>query len=163
MDFRKLPNLGAVRALEAAARRQSFSRAAEELFVTHSAISHQIRALEAELGTKLFRREGKRLELTEAGRRYADQVRSALMSIAIATDQVRSGGRERRLVISLLPSFAARWLMPRIGRFIERYPELDVELQSTHVVTDFNRDDVDVVLRRATARGSLLSRLRADL
>lgn len=147
MDLRRLPNLGALKAFEAAARYESFSRAAEELFVTHSAVSHQIRALETELGTVLFKRDGKRLTLTQNGWRYADQVRAALASIATATDAIRSGDRERRLVISVLPSFAARWLMPRIGRFIERHPEIDVDLQSTHMITDFNRDDVDVVIR----------------
>ncbi|MFV8671549.1 transcriptional regulator GcvA [Ralstonia pseudosolanacearum] len=147
MDLRKLPNLGALKMFEAAARVESFSRAAEALCVTHSAVSHQIRALEAELGMVLFKRDGRRITLTDPGRRYAERIRSALFEIAAATESMRTGDRERRLVISLLPSFAARWLTPRIGRFIERYPEIDVELQSTHVITDFNRDDVDVVLR----------------
>lgn len=147
MDLRKLPNLGALKMFEAAARLESFSRAAEALCVTHSAVSHQIRALEAELGMVLFKRDGRRITLTDPGRRYAERIRSALFEIAAATESMRTGDRERRLVISLLPSFAARWLTPRIGRFIERYPEIDVELQSTHVITDFNRDDVDVVLR----------------
>lgn len=147
MDLRKLPNLGSLKAFEAAARLESFSRAAEELFVTHSAISHQIRSLEADLGMALFKRDGRRISLTERGRRYAEQIRSSLFDIASATESIRSCDRERRLVISLLPSFAARWLTPRIGRFIELYPELDIELQSTNTITDFNRDDVDVVLR----------------
>ncbi|MFY3985941.1 transcriptional regulator GcvA [Achromobacter xylosoxidans] len=147
MDLRKLPNLGALKVFEAAARRESFSRAAEELFVTHSAVSHQIRALEGDLGTALFIREGRRLTLTAPGKRYAEQVRAALSSIAAASEALRSDDRERRLVVSLLPSFAARWLTPRVGRFIERYPELDLELQSTHTLTDFSRDDVDAVIR----------------
>ena len=74
-------------------------------------------------------------------------MRAALGDIAAATEAMRSGDRERRLVISLLPSFAARWLTPRIDNFIEQYPEIDVELQSTHTITDFSLDDVDVVLR----------------
>ncbi|SAL05312.1 DNA-binding transcriptional activator GcvA [Caballeronia calidae] len=147
MDLRKLPNLGALKAFEAAARLKSFSRAAQELYVTHSAISHQIRSLEAELGIVLFKREGKRIDLTDRGHRYAEQVRAALINLASATESIRSGDRDRRLVISVLPSFASRWLTPRIGRFIDLYPELDVELQSTHTLTDFNRDEVDVVLR----------------
>lgn len=147
MDLRQLPNLGTLKAFEAAARLESFSRAAQELFVTHSAISHQIRALEAELGMPLFRRDGKRIWLTDCGRRYAAQVRAALFDIAAATDAVRAGDRQRRLVLSVLPSFAARWMTPRIGRFIERHPEIDVELLSTHAMTHFNRDDVDVALR----------------
>lgn len=126
---------------------ESFSRAAEELFVTHSAVSHQIRALEGDLGTALFTREGRRLTLTAPGKRYAEQVRAALSSIAAASEALRSDDRERRLVVSLLPSFAARWLTPRVGRLIERCPELDLELQSTHTLTDFSRDDVDAVIR----------------
>ncbi|WP_338860311.1 transcriptional regulator GcvA [Mycetohabitans rhizoxinica] len=147
MDLRHLPNLGTLKAFEAAARLESFSRAAQELFVTHGAISHQIRALEAELGMPLFKRDGKRIALTGCGRRYAAQVRAALFDIAAATDAVRAGDRERRLVISVLPPFAARWMTPRIGRFIERHPEIDVELLSTNAITHFNRDDVDVALR----------------
>lgn len=147
MDLRQLPNLGTLKAFEAAARLESFSRAAEELFVTHSAVSHQIRALETELGIALFNRDGKRVSLTDCGRRYAAQVRAALFDIAAATESARAGDRSRRLVISLLPSFAARWMTPRIGRFIERHPEIDVELLSTNTMTNFNRDDVDVALR----------------
>ncbi|MGU7774279.1 transcriptional regulator GcvA [Burkholderia sp. MR1-5-21] len=147
MDLRKLPNLGALKAFEAAARLESFSRAADELYVTHSAVSHQIRALESDLGIALFRRDGKRITLTDNGRRYAGQIRAALFDIAAATESMRAGDRERRLVISLLPSFASRWMTPRIGRFIERHPEIDIELLSTNTITNFNRDDVDVVLR----------------
>ncbi|MBN3787457.1 transcriptional regulator GcvA [Burkholderia sp. Ac-20353] len=147
MDLRKLPNLGTLKAFEAAARLESLSRAADELHVTNSAISHQIRALETDLGMMLFRRDGKRVTLSENGRRYASQIRAALFDIAAATESMRAGDRERRLKISLLPSFASRWMTPRIGRFIERHPEIDVELLSTHAITNFNRDDVDVVLR----------------
>lgn len=74
-------------------------------------------------------------------------MRAALSSIAAASEALRSDDRERRLVVSLLPSFAARWLTPRVGRLIERCPELDLELQSTHTLTDFSRDDVDAVIR----------------
>ncbi|MBU6493201.1 transcriptional regulator GcvA [Pandoraea sp.] len=148
MDIRKLPNLGALRAFEAAARQESFSRAAEELFVTHGAISHQIRALEEELGTPLFARHGKRISLTPAGRTYAACVRDALLDIARATQALRAGARhERRLVLSTMPSFAARWLTPRIGRFIELHPQLEVELRCSISLIDFTRDDVDVVIR----------------
>lgn len=146
MTLPHLPNLSALRAFEAAARLESFSQAANELFVTHGAVSHQIRGLEAALQTPLFARHGKRIALTEAGQRYATQVRAALQTIAAATAELR-GGRERRLVVSVLPSFAARWLMPRIGRFIERYPELDIEIRASAELVDFARSDVDVGLR----------------
>lgn len=147
MDLRQLPALNAIRAFEAAARHENFSRAADELFVTHGAVSHQVRALEDELGVPLFVRKGKRLCLTGAGARYAQQVRTALMMLADATRDVRASDRDRRLVISMLSSFAARWVTPRIGSFIERHPEIDVELQSTNGLTDFARDDVDLAIR----------------
>jgi len=147
MDLRQLPALNALKAFEAAARHESFSRAADELFVTHGAVSHQIRALERELGVALFARDGKRVRLTDTGRRYAAQVRDALAQLAQATQAIRAGDRERRLVVSMLSSFAARWVTPRIGRFIEAHPQWDVELQSTNLLTDFARDDVDVAIR----------------
>jgi len=147
MDLRQLPALNALKAFEAAARHESFSRAADELFVTHGAVSHQIRALEAELGIALFARDGKRVRLSDTGRRYAAQVRDALAQLARATAEIRSGDRERRLVVSMLSSFAARWVTPRIGRFIEAHPEWDLELQSTNTLTDFARDDVDAAIR----------------
>ncbi|SEA06061.1 transcriptional regulator GcvA [Paraburkholderia sartisoli] len=147
MDLRQLPALNAVKAFEAAARHESFSRAADELFVTHGAVSHQIRALEAELGVALFAREGKRVRLTEVGGRYATQVRAALMALADATRQIRAGDRERRLVVTMLSSFAARWVTPRVGSFIEANPQWDLELLSTNVLADFARDDVDAAIR----------------
>ena len=147
MDLRQLPALNAIKAFEAAARHESFSRAADELYVTHGAVSHQIRALEEELGVKLFARDGKRVRLTDVGRRYAAQVRAALVSLAEATREIRAGDRDRRLVVSMLSSFAARWVTPRIGRFIEENPQWDLELLSTNALTDFARDDVDCAIR----------------
>jgi LysR family glycine cleavage system transcriptional activator len=147
MDLRQLPPLNALRTFEAAARHESFSRAADELFVTHGAVSHQMRALEAELGSALFARDGKRVRLTETGRRFAKEVRAALMALADATREVRAGERERRLVVSSASSFSARWITPRIGGFIERNPQIDLELVSTNALTDFSREDVDVAIR----------------
>ncbi len=106
-----------------------------------------MRALEAELGSALFARDGKRVRLTETGRRFAKEVRAALMALSDATREVRSGGRERRLVVSSASSFSARWITPRIGSFIERNPHIDLELVSTNVLTDFSREDVDVAIR----------------
>ncbi|AOY92079.1 XRE family transcriptional regulator [Cupriavidus sp. USMAA2-4] len=146
-ELPRLPALGALRAFEAAARHESFSRAATELFVTHGAISHQIRALEAELGQPLFERHGKRVSLTPGGRVYAERVRDALLQIADATRVLQAGKRDKRLTISTMPSFAARWLTPRIGSFIERHPELDVELLSSNSLVDFAREEVDLALR----------------
>ena len=118
---------------------------------------------------QLFTRNGKRLCLTDAGMRYAQQIRTALMVIADATRDVRASDRDRRLVVSMLSSFAARFITPRIGTFIERHPEIDVELQSTNSLTDFARDDVDIAIRfgqgnyppcRAAVRRSVLSGVR---
>ncbi|ALK32045.1 transcriptional regulator GcvA [Burkholderia plantarii] len=147
MDSRKLPPLNALRAFEAAARHGSFSRAADELFVTHGAVSHQVRALEEELGVPLFTRNGRRLGLTEAGERYARQVRAALAMLVDATLEVCASDRPNRLIVSSLQSFAARWITPRIGSFIDRHPGIDLELKSTDSLTDFSRDDVDVAIR----------------
>jgi LysR family transcriptional regulator, glycine cleavage system transcriptional activator len=147
MDLRQLPALNALKAFEAAARHESFSRAADELFVTHGAVSHQIRALEAELGVALFARDGKRVRLTDCGRQYASDVRAGFAAIVEATRRVRSGDRDRRLVVSMLSSFSARWVTPRVGGFIEQHPEIDLELLSTNALTDFARDDVDIAIR----------------
>jgi LysR family transcriptional regulator, glycine cleavage system transcriptional activator len=147
MDLRQLPALNALRAFEAAARHESFSRAADELFVTHGAVSHQIRALESELGVALFARDGKRVRLTDRGRHYAAEVRAALIALAESTRRIRSGDRDRRLIVSTIPSFSARWLTPRVGRFIEQHPDVDLELLTTSALIDFHRDDADVAIR----------------
>ncbi len=107
---RELPRLPALTALRASSRgaARELSRAATELFVTHGAVSHQIRALEEELGMPLFERHGKRVALTPSGRLYAERVRDALLQIADATRALQAGNRDKRLTISTMPSFAAR-------------------------------------------------------
>ena len=95
----------------------------------------------------LFARDGKRVRLTDSGRQYAAEVRAALVALAEATRQVRAGDRDRRLVVSMLSSFSARFVTPRVGGFIEKHPEIDLELLSTNALTDFTRDDVDVAIR----------------
>src|SRR4029079_18771118 len=110
---RRLPPLSALRPFEAAARLESFSQAAAELHLTHGAVSHQVRALEEHLGAPLFARHGKRVALTAAGRTFAARLRGALDEIARAADALRAR-REDRLTVSVLPSFASRWLMPRL-------------------------------------------------
>lgn len=146
-DFRRLPNLAALRAFEAAARHGNFSRAAEEIHVTHGAISHQVRALEEELGVSLFARHGKRISITPDGERFAETLRRALGDIAAAAAALRADSRSNKLTITALPSFAARWLSPRIGRFIEQHPDLEVMLQSSSSLTDFVRESVDLGIR----------------
>lgn len=143
----RLPPLSALRAFESAARLESFSRAADEIHVTHGAVSHQVRALEAFLGVQLFARTGRRVTLTLDGLYFADRVRAALNLIGEAAASIGRVDRGRRLRISVLPSFGARWLMPRVGRFMERHPGLDLSIDTTTRLADFTRDDVDVAIR----------------
>jgi len=144
----KLPPLTTLRAFEAAARLGSFSRAAEEISVTHSAVSHQVRALERALGTPLFQRNGRRVALTSAGRHFADRVGAALRDIAEAARFVRRGERDKNiLTISTLPSFAARWLLPRLGRFMEQHPEIAVNVHTSDALVDLEREEVDLAIR----------------
>jgi len=143
----KVPPLGTLRAFEAAARLESFSRAAEEIFVTHGAVSHQIRALERALGTALFLRNGRRVSLTTAGRHFAERVRSALRDLAEAAQFVRRAEADRVLTISTMPSFAARWLLPRLGRFMERHPAIALNIHTSFTLVDFQRDEVDLAVR----------------
>lgn len=144
----RLPPLTTLRAFEAAARHGSFSRAAEEISVTHSAVSHQVRALERSLGTALFHRNGRRVVLTEAGRNFAARVGAALRDIGEAAQLLRRGDRDKNvLTITTLPSFAARWLMPRLGRFMEQHPKIDVNLHTSLALVDLERDGVDLAIR----------------
>ncbi len=145
--FRRLPNLAALRAFEAAARHQNFSHAAQEIHLTHGAISHQVRALEEELGVALFVRNGKKLSITEKGATFAEVVRRALSEIAQAAEVLRQQKNTQRLGITALPSFAARWLSPRIGQFIEQFPQLEVSLQSTNVLANFINGEIDIGIR----------------
>jgi LysR family glycine cleavage system transcriptional activator len=144
---RRLPPLSALRPFEAAARLESFSRAADELHLTHGAVSHQVRALEEHIGTPLFARHGKRVSLTPVGRAFAERVRAALDEIALAAETARPARREGRLAVSVIPSFASRWLMPRLIRFMEAHPKIDLSVSATIALADFTRDEVDVAIR----------------
>ena len=144
---RRLPPLNALRAFEAAARNLSFTRAADELFVTQAAISHQVKALEEYLGITLFRRYNRRLELTEAGRAYLPGLRDAFDQIDLATKRLTPRSENRSLKISVLPSFAAKWLMPRLAGFQIRHPDIDVLVSASDGLIDFVHDDFDLALR----------------
>ncbi|EJM97477.1 transcriptional regulator GcvA [Herbaspirillum sp. YR522] len=146
-DLRKLPNLAALRAFDAAARHECFSRAAAEIHVTPGAVSHQVRGLEDDLGLALFTRHGKRIAITDTGRRFAATVRKSLTEIAQAAEHLRSLNRQARLVISATPSFASRWLAPRLWKFIDAHPDIEVVLQSGSHLADLRLDGVDVGLR----------------
>jgi LysR family transcriptional regulator, glycine cleavage system transcriptional activator len=144
---RRLPVLNTLRAFEAAARHGSFTRAAEELCLTQGAISHQVKALEDELGVKLFNREHQRLVITQAGRAYLVEVRDALDRIGIATERLVQRQHSGALTISTSPDFAAKWLVHRLGKFAQSYPEIDLRLSAAMHQVDFAREDVDVAVR----------------
>jgi LysR family transcriptional regulator, glycine cleavage system transcriptional activator len=145
--LRRLPPLNALRAFEAAARHESFTRAAEELCVTQGAVSHQVKALEAELGIKLFNRERQRLVITGAGRDYLAVVRDALDRIAVGTERLMQRQSSGVLTVSTSPDFAAKWLVHRLGRFGEAHPEIDLRISATMHHVDFAREDVDLAVR----------------
>ncbi|HYD66525.1 transcriptional regulator GcvA [Azospirillum sp.] len=144
---RRLPPLNALRAFEAAARHLSFTKAAEELHVTQAAVSHQIKGLEEWLGLPLFRRMNRALVLTDAGQAYLPPLKEALDLMENATQRLFRKDSTGALTISTMPSFAAKWLVMRLGRFQAAHPELDVRLQTTSDMTDFAQQDVDVAIR----------------
>src|SRR5436190_16177478 len=144
---RRLPPLNALKAFEAAARHESFTRAAEELCVTQGAVSHQVKALEAELAIKLFNRERQRLVITEAGRDYLAVVRDALDRIAIGTERLLQRQSAGILTVSTSPDFAAKWLVHRLGHFAEAHSEIDLRISATLHHVDFAREEVDLAVR----------------
>jgi len=144
---KRLPPLSALRPLEAAARLESFSRAADELHLTHGAVSRQVRALEEHLGAALFTRHGKRVALTPTGRVFAERIRAALEEIARAADEAGGSKRDNRLTVSVLPSFASRWLMPRLIRFMDAHPKIEVNVIASTAHANFAAEEVDVAIR----------------
>jgi LysR family transcriptional regulator, glycine cleavage system transcriptional activator len=151
--LRRLPSLNALKAFEAAARSESFTRAAEELCVTQGAVSHQVKALEATLGVKLFNRERQRLVITEAGREYLAVVRDALDRIAVGTDRLVQRQTSGVLTVSTSPDLAAKWLVHRLGRFAEAHSDIDLRVSATMHHVDFAREDVDLAFDMVTAIG----------
>jgi len=125
----------------------SFTKAAHELHVTHSAISHQIKALEEWLGVPLFRRLNRSLMLTEAGQAYARPVRESLEKLGEASRALRSREQTGTLTVSVMPSFAAKFLVPRLGAFRRAHPDIDVRISASERLVDFAREDVDIAVR----------------
>ena len=144
---RSLPQLNALRSFEAAARHQSFTRAADELCVTQGAVSHQVKALEAALGLKLFNREHQGLVITDAGHEYLAVVRDAFDRIALGTDRLLQRQHSGVITVSTSPDFAAKWLVSRLGRFAEAHPEIELKVSATMHHVDFAREDVDLAIR----------------
>ena len=161
---RRLPSMNALKVFEAAARHESFTRAADELCVTQGAVSHQVKALENELGLKLFSRYPQRLELTGAGRDYLIVVRDALDRIAEGTDRLLQRQNSGVLTVSTSPNFAAKWLVHRLSRFAEDCPEIDLRVSASTKHIDFAREDVDVAIRHSdgTPTGLAMTRLCAE-
>ncbi|OZI31220.1 LysR family transcriptional regulator [Bordetella genomosp. 10] len=144
---RPIPPLNPLRAFEVAARHLSFTRAAEELCVTPSAVSHQIKVLEDNLGVPLFVRDSKSLILTSAGKAYLPGVQEAFRQLVQATYRVQRERQMQALKLNLPPTFAVKWLIPRMKRFKARHPEIDLRVSTTKNMSDFERDDVDVEVR----------------
>ena len=155
----RLPSLNGLRAFEAAARHLSFTLAASELNVTQTAISHQIRRLEEELGIRLFIRQNRALALTPEARDYLPGVRAAFNDLRLATDRLLRRDDDKVLTLSTLASLAAKWLLPRLTDFQEQHPGIDVRITTSTSLVDFQRDNVDAAIRYG--RGQWTG-LRAD-
>ncbi|GAM55748.1 glycine cleavage system transcriptional activator gcvA [Vibrio ishigakensis] len=135
-----------MKVFEAAARHLSFTRAAEELFVTQAAVSHQVKALEEFLGLKLFRRRNRSLLLTEEGQSYFLDIKDIFTSLSEATDKVLERSEKGSLTISLQPSFAIQWLVPRLADFNAQEPDIDVRIKAVDMDDGSLTDDVDVAI-----------------
>ena len=143
----RLPSLNGLRAFEAAARHLSFTQAASELNVTQTAISHQIRRLEEELGIRLFVRKNRALALTPEAREYLPGIRAAFNDLRLATDRLLRKDDDNVLTISTLASLAAKWLLPRLSAFQEAHPAIDVRITTSTGLVDFRSGDVDAAIR----------------
>ena len=143
----RLPPMQALRAFEAVARTGSLTKAAEGLHLTHGAISHQLKGLEDDLGVRLTERAGRGIRLTDEGTRFAKRVRVALSELSDAVRELTEQSNPRQFRVSVMPSFAARWLLPRIGRFLAAHPDIDLDVRATSQLVDFRRDDADAGIR----------------
>jgi LysR family glycine cleavage system transcriptional activator len=144
---RQLPPLNPLHAFEVAARHLSFTRASEELFVTAAAVSHQVKTLEESLGVVLFERRAKSLELTDAGKAYLPGVQQAFRQLAEATHQLHLRGNPSILKVNMPPTFAAKWYIPRLDRFMKEHPKIDIRVSTSAEALDFARADFDLAIR----------------
>jgi len=143
----RLPSLNALRAFEAAGRHLSFSKAAEELHVTPAAVGHQVKALEQDLGVVLFDRLNRALQLTASGQSLLPGVSDVFYRLTEVVQTFRRRDANRPLTVSMPPSFGASWVIPRLERFRDRHPDIDVRLDADNRIVDLIHDDVDVGLR----------------
>lgn len=145
--MKRLPPLKSLQAFEAAGRHLSFSAAADELNVTPGAISQQIRQLEDYLEVKLFRRLNRQIVLTDAGQMLLPSIADGFRQFEKGVDLLRRQGREGPLTITSAPSFVSKWLIPRLGRFKQICPQVDVRIDTSERLVDFEREDIDVGIR----------------
>lgn len=148
----RLPPFSALLAFRAAATHDRLTEAAESLGVTESAVSHQLRQLETALQVKLFDRSGGRLALTEIGRRYLDRIDPAIRELQAATEAVLPPPDRASVRLTLPPSLAVTWLLPRLGDFEQAHPSMDLQLMATTRVVDLLRDHVDLAIRHGKGR-----------
>ncbi len=162
--MKKLPPLGSLRTFEVAARYLSFTRAAEELHVTQAAVSHQIKSLEEFLGTKLFYRRNRELVLTEQGLDYLPAVKQSFETLYEATRRLMNKEDVDSLTVSALPSFTSRWLIPRLGRFLDKHPDINILINPSRTLSTFSDDGVDVAIRYGNGKyaGMFSERLIQD-
>ena len=143
----RLPSIDSLYVFAVAARHLSFTAAAAELHRTQSAVSHRIKALEAEIGARLFERSARGLELTPPGRALARQVDQAISDISRTLAELSRSAEPRHLRITVLPSVASRWLMPRLPRFFEQHPAIEVQVMADARVLDLRAERIDLAIR----------------
>ena len=139
--------LRAIAVFEVVARSCSLTKAAAELFVTTSAVSQQIHALELHLGTTLLKKAGRGVALTEAGERYFEMIAPDVQRIGEATQRIRGFRSRTALTVRTTPTLGSKWLLPRLGRFLNANPDVDFRLNATTEPTDFSREAVDIEIR----------------
>lgn len=149
---KRLPPLMSLRTFEVVARHLSLIKAADELCVTPAAVSHQIRTLEAHLGLALFRRNGRSIILTDAGQACLPGIRDGFERLSDAISQLETLGEGGVITVSVAPSFAVKWLVPRLDRFQEQFPNVDVRVAASNQLANFANDNVDVAIRYGSGR-----------
>jgi LysR family glycine cleavage system transcriptional activator len=160
-----LPSLHGLRVFEAAARHLSFTEAARELSVSQTAVSHQIKALENELSTSLFRRTKRQVELTEEGRAWALELGEIFSRLHAVNRRLRQAPRSRRreITLSIIPSFGSRWLVPRLGKFLDRHTDTEVRISASERLVDLAAEGIDLGIRYGFGRyPGLVSEKLAD-
>lgn len=143
----RLPPLKALRAFEAAGRLLSLSKAADELHVTPGAVSQQVKLLEDFLSARLFKRVHRQILLTDTGKALLPGLSNAFDQIITALDTVKEADRDKPVTVSVVPSLASKWLVPRLRHFSERHPEIEVRIETSHHVTDLVHSDIDMGIR----------------